>query len=336
MRVIAPSVCVYWGVKVHDDRGQVLDVGPTGHYGRVVKATDSNSFDYLFPSGSAGSNPAGVVSLLSALLFLLPPLELPTALHDCTYATHEMHEYVVASPQAATASPEVLEAPRKDANATQHNGNHAFSHLRASSGWTSSATATAPRATRTTARTRTAAQAELSDEAPEQETSAPKRRGRIAKGQSSKEPPIPEDSVEPRQPLSPIPDSSSQTIPKKRGRPPKTADTSNVTVPEPAREGRGRSPGNAAAASRARSLMSISSSTSSRIMGAVIQCHDARRSDGMGKKKKRARRFLRTEEQLPAARATDICPAGSAPDPSAPHPVLPSLNSGQVQSGGIR
>ncbi|KAI9067130.1 protein serine/threonine phosphatase 2C [Trametes sanguinea] len=90
--------------------------------------------------------------------------------------------------------------------------------------------------------------------------------------------------------------------------------------PEPAREGRGRSPGNAAAASRARSLMSISSSTSSRIMGAVIQCHDARRSDGMGKKKKRARRFLRTEEQLPAARATDIRPAGSAPDPSAPHP----------------
>ncbi|KAJ2965388.1 hypothetical protein NUW54_g14133 [Trametes sanguinea] len=111
------------------------------------------------------------------------------------------------------------------------------------------ATATAPRATRTTARTRTAAKAGLSDEAPEQETSAPKRRGRIAKAQSSKEPPIPEDSVEPRQPLSPIPDSSSQTIPKKRGRPPKverlsaagadiltagqTADTSNVTVPEP-------------------------------------------------------------------------------------------------------
>ncbi len=33
----------------------------TGHYGRVVKATDSNSVRYLFPFGSAGSNPAGVV-----------------------------------------------------------------------------------------------------------------------------------------------------------------------------------------------------------------------------------------------------------------------------------
>src|SRR6267154_805553 len=31
-----------------------------GHYGRVVKATDSNFPEYLFPSGSAGSNPAGV------------------------------------------------------------------------------------------------------------------------------------------------------------------------------------------------------------------------------------------------------------------------------------
>ena len=27
----------------------------------MVKATDSNLDDYLFPSGSAGSNPAGVV-----------------------------------------------------------------------------------------------------------------------------------------------------------------------------------------------------------------------------------------------------------------------------------
>jgi hypothetical protein len=33
---------------------------PQGHYGRVVKATDSNYRIYLFPSGSAGSNPAGV------------------------------------------------------------------------------------------------------------------------------------------------------------------------------------------------------------------------------------------------------------------------------------
>ena len=34
------------------------------HYGRVVKATDSN-FDYLFRSPSAGSNPAGVVFVCS-------------------------------------------------------------------------------------------------------------------------------------------------------------------------------------------------------------------------------------------------------------------------------
>ena len=43
------------------------------HYGRVVKATDSN-FDYLFRSPSAGSNPAGVVFVgsqrISACFFL--------------------------------------------------------------------------------------------------------------------------------------------------------------------------------------------------------------------------------------------------------------------------
>ena len=33
----------------------------TRHYGRVVKATDSNFVRHLFPYGSAGSNPAGVV-----------------------------------------------------------------------------------------------------------------------------------------------------------------------------------------------------------------------------------------------------------------------------------
>jgi hypothetical protein len=48
---------------------------PPRHYGRVVKATDSNFPEYLFPYGSAGSNPAGVdflsFSHAESLLFFL-------------------------------------------------------------------------------------------------------------------------------------------------------------------------------------------------------------------------------------------------------------------------
>ena len=43
------------------------------HYGRVVKATDSNFVRHLFPYGSAGSNPAGVVIFLLFLNIAFVP-----------------------------------------------------------------------------------------------------------------------------------------------------------------------------------------------------------------------------------------------------------------------
>ena len=47
----------------------------------MVKATDSN-FDYLFPSGSAGSNPAGVVLAVLTLSSIKVPDKVIMLYHD--------------------------------------------------------------------------------------------------------------------------------------------------------------------------------------------------------------------------------------------------------------
>ncbi|OJT11376.1 Origin recognition complex subunit 4 [Trametes pubescens] len=105
----------------------------------------------------------------------------------------------------------------------------------------------APSATNVAARatrataTRTRKTVSKAEEAPEAGPSVPKRRGRPPKTQPPEEAPAQEEPAPSRQPPSPIPEKAAQTVPKKRGRP-KKADSVTTSVDPPAKVAGGSRP----------------------------------------------------------------------------------------------